>query len=164
MILANQPQTFRGANQLRSESIAHLLMKAAKNGARTWLLKCVKCKSHFNVSISPSESIILIAQKTVCPNCGHLPKLTHPDAFLSAAQIHRLIRVTPQSELSPTVAGRADRRLRRGEPVSIIEPGPTNTRASKSVTLNSVALKKIAQLVWGPEDPIRKRTRRRTVD
>ena len=163
MILANQPQTFRGANQLRSESIAHLLMKAAKNGARTWLLKCVKCKSHFNVSISPSESIILIAQKTVCPNCGHLPKLTHPDAFLSAAQIHRLIRVRPQSELSPTVAGRADRRLRRGEPVSIIEPGPTNTRASKSVTLNNVALKRIAEIVWGPENASRTGKRRRPI-
>lgn len=138
-------------------------MKASKNVTRTWLLKCVKCKSHFNVGISPSESIILIAQKTLCPNCGHLPTLTHPDAFLSAAQIHRLIRVTEQWEPAPPVPGRADRRLRRGEPISVIEQGPTSTRASKSVTLNNVALKRIAEIVWGPETASRTRRRRRAI-
>jgi DNA-directed RNA polymerase subunit RPC12/RpoP len=138
-------------------------MKAAKNKARTWILRCVKCKSHFNVGISSSESIILIAQKTVCPSCGHLPTLTHPDAFLSAAQIHRLIRVTSQSEPSRPVQARDDRRLRKGEPISVIEQDPTSTRASKSVTLNSVALKKIARIVWGPESSSRKRRRRRPI-
>lgn len=163
MIFAAQPANFRGANQLGSGYIILVRMKAAKNKARTWLLRCVKCKSHFNVGISPSESIILIAQKTLCPNCGHLPTLTHPDAFLSAAQIHRLIRVTPQSELSRPVQGPDDRRLRKGEPISVIEQDPTNTRASKSVALNSVALKKIARIVWGPESASRKRRRRRPI-
>jgi DNA-directed RNA polymerase subunit RPC12/RpoP len=162
MIFAAQPLTFRGANQLRSGSITHMRMKAAKNRARTWLLRCVKCKSHFNVGISPSESIILIARKTLCPNCGHLPTLTQPDAFLSAAQIHRLVRVT-QWERSRAVPGRADRRLRKGESISVIEQAPTSTRASKSVTLNSVALKRIAQIVWGPESKSRTRTRRRPI-
>src|SRR5919106_3704137 len=115
MIFAAQPPNFRGANQLEIGCITHMRMKAAKNKVRTWLLRCVKCKSQFNIGISPSESIILIAQKTVCPNCGHLPTLTNPDAFLSAAQIHRLIRVTQQWEGSRSLPGRADRRLRRGE-------------------------------------------------
>jgi hypothetical protein len=137
-----------------------MVKKAAKNEARTLLLRCVKCKSHFSIGISPSESIILIAQKTLCPNCGHLPTLTHPDAFLSAAQIHRLIGVTQQGKRSP---GRADRRLRKGEPVSIIEEGPTGARASRSVTLNNVALKRIAQVVWGPESASRKRKLRRGI-
>jgi hypothetical protein len=122
---------FRGAEPRRSGIISHMLKKAAKNEARTWLLRCVKCKSHFNVGISPSESIILIAQKTLCPNCGHLPTLTHPDAFLSAAQIHRLVRVTPQWERSRPVQGRVDRRLRKGETISVVEPGPNSERDSR---------------------------------
>jgi hypothetical protein len=163
MIFAAQPPNFRGANQLGNGYIILVRMKAAKNKARTWLLRCVKCKSHFNVGVSPSESIILIAQKTLCPNCGHLPTLTRPDAFLSAAQIHRLIRVTPQSEPSRPVQGRDQRLLRKGEPISVIEQGPTSTHSSKSVTLNSVALKRIARIVWGPESASRKRRRRRPI-
>jgi hypothetical protein len=163
MIFAPQLPNFRGANQLGSGYIIFVRMKAAKNKARTWLLRCVKCKSHFSVGISPSESIILIAQKTLCPNCGHLPTLTHPDAHLSAAQVHRLIGVTQQSERSRTIQGRVDRLLRKGEPIGVIEQGATSTHASKSVTLNSVALKRIARIVWGPESASRKRRRRQPI-
>jgi DNA-directed RNA polymerase subunit RPC12/RpoP len=154
--------TFAERNKL-GRIITHMRLKAAKNGARTWLLRCVKCKSHFNVGISPSESIILIARKTLCPNCGHLPTLTHPDVFLSAAQIHRLIRVTQEWEQSRPVQGRLDRRLRKGEPISVIAQDPTSTRASKGVTLNNVALKRIAEIVWGPETASRTRRRRRAI-
>lgn len=163
MIFAAQPVNFRGANQLGTGYIILVRMKAAKNKARTWLLRCVKCKSHFNVGISPSESIILIAQKTICPNCGHLPTLTHPDAFLSATQIHRLVRVAPQAERSRPVQGRVVRRSRKGEPISVVEPAPTGTRASKSVTLDNIALKRLAQIVWGPESASRTRKRGREI-
>jgi hypothetical protein len=163
MSFAAHPLTFAERTNFGSGSITHMRMKAAKNRARTWLLRCVKCKSHFNISISPAESIILIAQRTLCPNCGHLPTLTQPDAFLSAAQIHRLIRVTQQWERSRPVPGRADRHLRKGEPISVIEQGPTSTHASESVTLNNVALKRIAQIVWGPGTASRARRRSRAI-
>lgn len=132
-------------------------MKAAKNETRTWLLRCVKCKSRFEVGISPSESIILIARKTLCPNCGHLPKLARPDVFLSAVQIHRLIRINQKRAQSRRVEGQSNRRLRNRQ---LTAKHPTSTCSSKGVSLDNVALRRIAEIVWGPDTPSPTRTRR----
>jgi hypothetical protein len=59
-----------------------------------WLLNCFKCKSAFELEIDHSkEYVILLARKTSCPKCGHLPKLIEPNNILSAIEVHMLVGV-----------------------------------------------------------------------
>jgi hypothetical protein len=59
-----------------------------------WLLSCFKCKSTFELEVDHSkEYVILLARKTPCPKCGHLPKLTEPNNILSAIEVNMLVGV-----------------------------------------------------------------------
>jgi hypothetical protein len=65
-----------------------------------WVLSCFKCKSVFQLEVDHSkEYVILLARKTACPTCGHLPKLIDPDKILTAIELHTFLGVKLPPEL-----------------------------------------------------------------
>lgn len=57
---------------------------------RTWILRCMKCGSDFDVDVYSSESVLITSRRTGYPNCGHVTQLTDPERLESAIKVHHL--------------------------------------------------------------------------
>jgi uncharacterized CHY-type Zn-finger protein len=112
---------------------------------QTWILKCGQCRYVFDVNVYSSQSVILTARKTVCPKCGHVPRLGQRDAIWSVTGIHRVIGLKEQWKQRRPIQRRSKKPLRDRHrstlaPVSNVVRGVAQIELSRLGRVNNATI------------------------